>query len=382
MLHRSHVLISVYVAINAIWACWTWQSHLEKGADLWVCFAKSSASLIILNNQMLMLSMMRATISRVVYFPLSQLLLFDKHINTHQICGQMFFLSAFIHTLAYLGKAITLNYQLTSNLTGCSLVILGLIFWICAQPRVRRSRCFELFYYSHYLFFPLQMILCFHSRRYCQHMLLPVIGYFLDRAYRFYCTFYPSQILDFKIWSGQILELKISRPKNFNYVPGDYTFICIPEVSKTQWHPFSISSDPHNLNFITIHMKITGNWTTLVEKLCLSYHAQKLTNEFTRNNLVYLDGPLSTPSSTMIQTKHMILVAQGIGITPFISMLKYVNAHPSVVPRVNIYWLLRDQPTADCLQEIFKHETHPKVKINYIIGKTQIDWEHEFNLML
>jgi predicted ferric reductase len=370
------------VLINCLQAYWTWLQYQSKGTDVWVCIAKSSASLMILNNQLLMISMMRVTISRLHYFHVSQLLLFDKHINTHQLCGQTFFLSALVHTLAYIGKALTLNYQLSSNLTGCSLVAISLLFWICAQPVVRKSRYYELFYYGHYLFFPLQILLCLHSHHYRRQMILPVLGYLCDRGYRFYCTFYPSQLLDFTVWPSKILELKISRPKTFNYKPGDYTFICIPEVSKTQWHPFSLSSDPHDHHILTLHMRVTGNWTADVEKLCLQFGKQRLGGTQTVQPLIYLDGPLSTPSSTMIKVNHMILVGQGIGITPFISLIKWVRSQQLKTPRIDLYWMTRDTETMECLNGIIEEGILPHIKINLFTNNGKVDWEQEFSAMM
>ncbi len=380
-LHRSHLLISTYVVFNCIWAYWTWLQYYENKADEWVCLAKASASLIILNNQLLMMSMMRVTISRLHYFRVSQLLLFDKHITTHQLCGQAFFFSAFIHTLAYIGKAVTQNYQLSSNQTGCCLVIISVLFWMCAQSAIRKSRYFELFYYGHYLFFPLQILLCFHSDHYRRQMILPVLGYLLDRGYRFYCTFYPSQILDFCVWPSKILELKISRPKNFNYNPGDYTFICIPEVSKTQWHPFSLSSDPHDPHILTLHLRVTGNWTKEVETLCHNFRDQKVKDKYNFQPLIYLDGPLSTPSSTMVKTNHMILVAQGIGITPFISLLKYVQSHQLMTPRIDIFWMTRDTETMKCLDSVIGSGIIPNIKIHLFPDNRKVNWEQEFSSM-
>ena len=42
----------------------------------------------------------------------------------------------------------------------------------------------------------------------------------------------------------QVTHLVISRPEGFHYHPGDYIFINIPEITYTEWHPFTISSAP------------------------------------------------------------------------------------------------------------------------------------------
>ena len=41
---------------------------------------------------------------------------------------------------------------------------------------------------------------------------------------------------------------------------------------------------------------------------------------------VYVDGPYSAPSSTIFTSEHAVLVATGIGVTPFASILQSIVA--------------------------------------------------------
>ena len=51
-----------------------------------------------------------------------------------------------------------------------------------------------------------------------------------------------------------------------------------------EWHPFSISSSPHE-NVVSIHIRVLGDWT----KELYNYV------EETRNITVYIDGPYGAP---------------------------------------------------------------------------------------
>jgi ferredoxin-NADP reductase len=53
------------------------------------------------------------------------------------------------------------------------------------------------------------------------------------------------------------LELSLRSGKHLGHSAGQYCFVNIPEISLTQWHPFSISSSPGEQHF-TMHIKRFG----------------------------------------------------------------------------------------------------------------------------
>ena len=44
------------------------------------------------------------------------------------------------------------------------------------------------------------------------------------------------------------------------YRPGQYTFIKIPAVAASEWHPFTITSAPGD-PYIRVHIRVVGDWT-------------------------------------------------------------------------------------------------------------------------
>ena len=64
----------------------------------------------------------------------------------------------------------------------------------------------------------------------------------------------------------QVTYLALTRPRRFNYQPGDYVFIKIPSIAKTEWHPFTISSSPEQ-DFIGLHVRAVGTWTNKLYEL-------------------------------------------------------------------------------------------------------------------
>ncbi|KAG6623879.1 Superoxide-generating NADPH oxidase heavy chain subunit A [Phytophthora cinnamomi] len=52
----------------------------------------------------------------------------------------------------------------------------------------------------------------------------------------------------------------------FEYKAGQYVFVCVPEISMLEWHPFSISSSPTEVT-VTLHIKVVGDWTHQLRQL-------------------------------------------------------------------------------------------------------------------
>ncbi|MCH7589333.1 MAG: hypothetical protein IIC78_15055 [Chloroflexi bacterium] len=63
------------------------------------------------------------------------------------------------------------------------------------------------------------------------------------------------------------MGLEVERPPNFRYRPADYVFVRCPEVSRLDWHPFSISSAPEEENILAIHIRATGSRTGALYEL-------------------------------------------------------------------------------------------------------------------
>ena len=47
---------------------------------------------------------------------------------------------------------------------------------------------------------------------------------------------------------------------DFDYVDGQYVFICVPAISLWEWRPFSLSSHPM-ADKVTVHIRVLGDCT-------------------------------------------------------------------------------------------------------------------------
>ena len=122
---------------------------------------------------------------------------------------------------------------------------------------------------------------------------------------------------------------------NFRYLPGQYVFICIPKVSYFEWHPFSISSSPHD-DDVNLHIRVLGNWTKeLYEKADST------------ETTAYIDGPYGQPSVDVDGDRYKIFVfvSGGIGITPMQSIcndLVHQSLRGRPLKKVFFIWSVRD----------------------------------------
>ena len=57
---------------------------------------------------------------------------------------------------------------------------------------------------------------------------------------------------------SKVTHLTIRRPPNFDFHPGDYVFVRIPQIAKYEWHPFTISSGPEQKGMKLIHGNVNS----------------------------------------------------------------------------------------------------------------------------
>lgn len=110
-------------------------------------------------------------------------------------------------------------------------------------------------------------------------------------------------------------------PKHsFIYKPGQFLFVkFVSSTVSGEWHPFTISSSPTEQQ-LSITPKALGDWTSTLTQLM-------------PGDTAYIQAPFGRFSYVQQtpQAKSIVLIAGGIGITPFRSMLRYVADTNSTV---------------------------------------------------
>jgi NADPH oxidase len=108
-----------------------------------------------------------------------------------------------------------------------------------------------------------------------------------------------------------------------NYKPGMYLFLNVPELSRFQWHPFTITSTPEE-PFISIHIRLMGDWTKQLAELIGTFKGGITSKNASRLPTLRVDGPFGAPAEDLYDYKCAVLVGAGIGVTPAAALLKSI----------------------------------------------------------
>jgi DMSO/TMAO reductase YedYZ heme-binding membrane subunit len=124
----------------------------------------------------------------------------------------------------------------SATITGCILFVLLTLMVICSLQCIRqRSGCYQLFRYTHYLFWPIFILLVIHSPNFWKWAIGPMTLFFIEKIYLFkrhIPKYGRTRLISIRIEDDHVLSLIIERPVNFNFHVGEYINICLPNISK------------------------------------------------------------------------------------------------------------------------------------------------------
>lgn len=222
-------------------------------------------------------------------------------------------------------------------------IFIGFIFLIIIVSSIRKIRQyhFEWFLRIHWVLFLAVAAMAFVHKAW-----LVAIGlglWIFDLLLRFVMagTKHPHE-LQLKPMPGNIVRCAFEKT-NFEYSCGQHVVVCIPEISPWEWHPFSISSSPDEVD-VTMHIKVRGNWTKRLYDLAIE---RSCGAQATGRIRAYFEGPYGSPSVDMASDRYklFLFVAGGIGVTPLLSMYNsLVCQHRRGRPMHKVWfvWAVRD----------------------------------------
>jgi NAD(P)H-flavin reductase len=312
---------------------------------------------------------------------------FERAVVFHTVVARLAFFSAVSHLVVAM-----VNYgsdiPLSANQTGTVIPFWGLLAFVTmavmtvsAAPPIRR-RFFEVFYYTHLTLIPLfYLFAVLHCNSILHRVVLlaPLSLYFIDRALRLSRRRLSAKlVLADPLTSGDQkgihLRLQMaSKPAGFE--AGGYFFLNIPEIDVLAWHPFSVSSAPHDDGTINFHILSMGNGT----------FTDRLVDHFSQTGVLknpptfYVDGPLGSLSVDLAKGgyKTALMVAGGIGITPMTSVLEDMMLREASYPtltRVVLVWVVRKPEQLAWLSDVIdmaRTHSSARLKIELRLHYTQ-----------
>lgn len=208
-------------------------------------------------------------------------------------------------------------------LAGEITFVTGLVIWITSLPQVRR-RQFEIFYHMHHLYIVFFIFFLFHTGDRHFYMVFPGVFLFgLDKLLRVVQSRPKTFILSAQVFPNKAVELILPKDPRLKYTPTSIIFMKIPCISKFQWHSFSItSSSSVDDNTMSVIIKCQGWWTNSLYNIVRA----ELDSEADQRQCIpiAIEGPYGPASLSFLRYDSILLIAGGIGVTPFLSILQEI----------------------------------------------------------
>eukprot|EP00698_Gefionella_okellyi_P025585 TRINITY_DN9426_c0_g2_i2.p1 TRINITY_DN9426_c0_g2~~TRINITY_DN9426_c0_g2_i2.p1 ORF type:complete len:1237 (+),score=274.54 TRINITY_DN9426_c0_g2_i2:345-4055(+) len=401
---RNFWFLTLFSVINAILYAYGFISNMSAAMPIWFPLAKGSGQVLNFNCALILFPVMRSVLSWLRTTPVVEIIELDNNITFHKIvaCTISIFACAHIvfHYLDFVVFSATLGTPIVnsalSNLAGVTghlVVLLMLLMFCSACECVRARRCcgiggYTIFWVFHRLYIPVVLLMFIHSPRYWMWAFFPVCLMFMEYLIRRRHGKHPMELIRVVQEESDVLRIEL-RKHNFHYKPGQYLFLNCEEVSKNEWHPFTITSAPEQ-QILSVHVRCRGDWTSKLQSVL---NPDKLkTVEFAastpsvagpvtprsatvkaavalerstaapllRAAALRVDGPYGAASEHVFDHNTVMLVGAGIGVTPFASIMKSIRMRVRALrcshcgsaddvdnvikpQRVYFYWMCRDE---------------------------------------
>ncbi|MCJ1250427.1 hypothetical protein MMC30_007655 [Trapelia coarctata] len=357
--------------------------------------ARAAALVLHFDVALIIFPVCRTLISLLRQTPLNGIIQFDKNISFHKLVAYSIVFFTWLHTTAHWNNFAQLaakanlgfkGFLLLNFMTGpgwSGYIMLGALMAMVVTSMNRFKRVnFERFWYTHHLFIVFFVFwsvhgafcmiktdaqpFCFGTGVFYQYWMWGGFVYLAERVMREVRGRHKTYISKVIQHPSNVVELQIKKEHTTTRA-GQYIFLCCPEVSVWQYHPFTLTSAPEE-DYLSVHIRCVGNFTKALSKAvgCDFEHDKDKsksevvglnddTEKPNRNSAirrilprVYLDGPFGSASEDVFKYEIAVLVGAGIGVTPFASILKsvwYRMNYPKEKTRlrkVYFFWVCRD----------------------------------------
>jgi predicted ferric reductase len=166
-----------------------------------------------------------------------------------------------------------------------------------------------------------------------------------------------------------VLEPPPGEPPFF-YLPGQFHFLKFHRDNRRydgEEHHFTISSSPTQEGIVTSTIKESGDFTATL-------------GETRPGDIAYIEGPYGR-FSCLLQSgrKDLIFLAGGIGITPLMSMLRFLRDTGSdrKVVLLNANRREKDIIFGEELAAMVQHK-HPRLRVVHVLTRPSLAWKGEY----
>ena len=402
------VFVSIFMLVHAMIFAFAFMNFTLKDNlttaratfGITYAIARSAALVLHFDIAILIFPVCRTLISLARQTPLNGIIQFDKNITFHKLTAWSIVTFSWIHTIAHWNNFAQLaakaklgfkgflmaNFVTGPGWSGYVMLTALMLMAITSVEKLRRAK-FERFWYTHHLFVIFFVFwsvhgafcmiktdnapFCFGTGVFWEYWMYGGFIYLLERVMREVRGRHKTYISKVIQHPSNVTEIQIKK-EHTKTRAGQYIFLCCPEVSVWQYHPFTLTSAPEE-DYISVHIRSAGDFTKSLAKTLGCNHGEKEQKPVGNGSAVvgvnvaeekggldpsirrvlprvYIDGPFGSASEDVFKYEVAVLVGAGIGVTPFASILKsiwyrmnYPNpAHKSRLRKVYFFWVIRD----------------------------------------
>ncbi|KAL3897286.1 MAG: hypothetical protein SGCHY_003514, partial [Lobulomycetales sp.] len=380
--------------------------------------AKTAGNMINFNSAAILFTVCRLLLGKVRQTFLRRIIPVDHHISFHQIVGWCIAFWSIVHGCGHYFIELILSQKVPgmpapemqalttpSGVTGQILCVCLCVMISAAVVSVRR-KYYEIFWVTHSLYAVFFLVClihvsfclvkpsddptappeCYIPRKFWKWWIGGAICFLVERVTREIVGRLPTNIVKVVQHPSSTIQVRINRP-SIRPKAGQYIYICCPEISSLEWHPFTLASAPHE-EYICVYIRLVGDWTKKFAELC-GYNDGEGKMEVREPPQILIHGPYGAPAEDVFKFETSVLVAGGIGATPFSSVLKsfwYRLSQPELMKLRKVYfiWVCRDYTAFEWFHDlILELETDAKASNRnfselldvsiYLTGKLGID---------
>lgn len=260
-------------------------------------------------------------------------------------------LSTYEQVVGWTGSGVA-SRQFRIDASGIAMAGLLLAMWVTALAAMRRRR-FNAFQHAHRLGYVVALLALLHIPSLhwiALSVAILAVDLYLTRHRRCFrdCPATAQAVGD------DIVRLEVARPLGLATAGGHYVQVRIRDFARHEWHAFSLTQAGEEDSRIILRVRVVGDWTRRLQRAA----------EDGDELHVDLRGPFASPAAAAVHHRDWLLVAGGIGVTPFLSLLHMIAVASDHARHVHLVWVVRT-PTIlrwlEPLMERFADHLHVRV---------------------
>uniref|UniRef100_A0A8C4GI45 NAD(P)H oxidase (H2O2-forming) n=1 Tax=Dicentrarchus labrax TaxID=13489 RepID=A0A8C4GI45_DICLA len=268
-------------------------------------------------------------------------------------------------------------FQTVPGMTGVLLLFTFAFMYVFASHYFRRIS-FRAFWITHYLYIVVYVLTIIHGSfaliqepRFYIYLIPPALLFLLDKLISLSRKKLEIPVVRAELLPSGVTHLEFKRPQGFVYRSGQWVRIACLMLGTDEYHPFTLTSAPHEEN-LSLHIRAVGPWTSRLREL----YTEESLLELGAYPKLYLDGPFGEGHQEWIDFEVSVLVGGGIGVTPFASILKDLVFKSSIKSKIQckkVYfiWVTRTQRqfewVSDIIREVEEMDTQELVSVHTYI---------------